>query len=72
MRRYLALTRAAVLKGSLVRPLSIGVSKYHLFWDTEPASIGRYSSGVGLAAYPPAMTAARSPPQRELALVFLS
>ena len=35
-----------------------------------PASIGRYLSGVGLAAYAPAMAAARPPPQRELDLVF--
>ena len=37
---------------------------------SDPASIGRYLRGVGLAAYPPALAAARSPPQRELDLVF--
>ena len=37
---------------------------------SDPASIGRYLSGVGLAAEPPAVAAARSPPQRELDLVF--
>ena len=37
---------------------------------SDPASIGRYLSGVGLAADPPAVAAARSPPQRELDLVF--
>ena len=35
-----------------------------------PASIGRYLSGVGLAAEPPAMAAARPAPQRELDLIF--
>ena len=37
---------------------------------SDPASIGRYLSGVGLAAAPPAVAAARPPPQRELDLVF--
>jgi hypothetical protein len=37
---------------------------------SDPASIRRYLSGVGLAAEPPAMAAARPPPQRELDLVF--
>ena len=37
---------------------------------SDPASIGRYLSGVGLAADPPAMAAARPPPQRELDLVY--
>ena len=37
-----------------------------------PASIGRYLSGVGLAAEPPAIAATRPPPQRESDLVFLS
>ena len=35
-------------------------------------SIGRYLSGVGLAAAPPAVAAARPPPQYELDQVFLS
>ena len=33
-------------------------------------SIGHYLSGVGLAAAPPAVAAARTPPQRELDLVY--
>ena len=37
---------------------------------SDPASIGRYLSGVGLAAAPPAIAAARPPPQRELDLVY--
>ena len=37
---------------------------------SDPASIGRYLSGVGLAADPLAMAVARPPPQRELELVF--
>ena len=37
---------------------------------SDPASIGRYLSGVGLAAAPPAVAAARPPPQRELDLVY--
>ena len=36
---------------------------------SDPASIGRYLIGVGLAAEPPAIAAARPPPQRELDLV---
>ena len=36
---------------------------------SDPASIGRYLSGVGLAADPPAMAAARPPTQRELDLI---
>ena len=37
---------------------------------SDAASIGRYLSGVGLAAAPPAVAAARPPPQRELDLVY--
>ena len=37
---------------------------------SDPASIGRYLRGVGLAPYPPAVAVARSPPQRELDLFF--
>ena len=37
---------------------------------SDPVSIGRYLSGVGLAAAPPAMSVARPPPQRELDLVY--
>ena len=37
---------------------------------SDPSLIGRYLSGVGLAAYPPAVAAARPPPQRELDLVY--
>ena len=36
---------------------------------SDPASIGRYLSGVGLAADPAVIAAACPPPQRELALV---
>ena len=36
---------------------------------TNPASIRAYLTGVGLAAEPPAIAAARPPPQRELELV---
>ena len=39
---------------------------------SDPASIGRYLCGVGLAAEPPAVAGARSPPQRELDLFFLN
>ena len=37
---------------------------------SDPASIGRYLRGVGLAAKPPALAAARSPAQRALDLFF--
>ena len=37
---------------------------------SDPASIGRYLRGVGLAAEPPAVAAARPPPQRALDLFF--
>jgi hypothetical protein len=37
---------------------------------SDAASIVRYLSGVRLAADPPAVAAARPPPQRELDLVF--
>ena len=37
---------------------------------SDPASIGHDLSGVGLAVDPPAIAAARPPPQRELDLVF--
>jgi hypothetical protein len=37
---------------------------------SDAASIGRYLSGVGLAAAPPAVAAARPPLQRELDLVY--
>ena len=39
---------------------------------SDAVSIGRYLSGVGLAAEPPAIAATRPPPQRESDLVFLS
>ena len=37
---------------------------------SDAASIGRYLSGVGLAATPPAIAVARPPPPRELDLVY--
>jgi hypothetical protein len=37
---------------------------------SDPPLIRSYSSGVGLAVDPPAIAAARPPPQRELDLVF--